>query len=121
MTLVANVMTTLVALIHLYILVLEMFLWTTPRGRRAFGTTAEFAEASRVLAANQGLYNGFLAAGLLWGVMLGANGFSIRLFFLSCVAVAGIYGALTVGRKILFIQTLPAVVAIVLTLLAYST
>ena len=121
MTLVANVLTTIVALIHVYILVLEMFLWTKPRGRRVFHTTEEFAEASRALAANQGLYNGFLAAGLFWGVILGANGYSIRLFFLSCVAVAGVYGAITVGRKTLYIQTLPAVAAIVLTFLSESS
>ena len=121
MTLIANVVTTLVALIHVYILVLEMFLWTKPRGRRIFRTTEEFAQASRVLAANQGLYNGFLAAGLIWGVILGPAGYSIRLFFLGCVAVAGIYGAMTMGRKTLLIQTLPAATAIVLTLLSYSS
>ena len=121
MPLFAILVTTLVALVHIYILVLEMFLWTTPRGRRIFGTTEEFAVASRVLAANQGLYNGFLAAGLLWGLLLGPNGYSIRLFFLSCVAVAGLYGAATVGRRILFVQTLPAVTAIVLTFLSYSS
>ena len=121
MTLIANMVTALVALIHAYILVLEMFLWTTPRGRRVFRTTEEFAEASRVLAANQGLYNGFLAAGLVWGLMLGTNGQAIRLFFLSCVAVAGLYGALTMGRKTLMIQTLPAAVAIALTLFSNPT
>ncbi|MEP7002011.1 MAG: DUF1304 domain-containing protein [bacterium] len=117
MTTLAIAATTLVALIHVYILVLEMFLWTTPRGRKIFRTTPEFAEASRVLAANQGLYNGFLAAGLFWGVSLGVSGHSIRLFFLCCVAVAGVYGAMTVGKKILMVQTLPAAVAIVLTML----
>jgi putative membrane protein len=121
MSLIATVATLLVALIHGYILVLEMFLWTKPRGRRIFRTTEEFAEASRVLAANQGLYNGFLAAGLLWGVSLGADGYSVKLFFLACVAVAGFYGAMTMGRKTLLIQTLPAVTAIVLTFLSHSS
>lgn len=120
MTWIAYAVTTLVALIHCYILVLEMFLWTGPRGRRVFRTTEEFARASRVLAANQGLYNGFLAAGLLWGVMLGPAGYSIRLFFLGCVAIAGLYGAVTVGKSTFFVQTLPAVVAIALTLLSHS-
>jgi putative membrane protein len=121
MALIAIVATLLVALIHVYILVLEMFLWTKPRGRRIFRTTEEFAEASRVLAANQGLYNGFLAAGLFWGLSLGESGYSITLFFLGCVAVAGLYGALTVGRTTLLIQTLPAVTAIVLTFLSHSS
>jgi putative membrane protein len=109
-----------VALLHAYFLVLEMFLWTKPAGRRVFRTTPEFAEASRVLAANQGLYNGFLAAGLLWGVSLGAAGYAIRLFFLACVVIAGVYGAATVGKKILFVQALPAAVAIVLTAVAVA-
>jgi len=107
----ANVLVGLVAAIHVYILVLEMFLWTTPRGRKAFGTTPEFAEASKTLAANQGLYNGFLAAGLIWGLWLGPTGKPVQLFFLACVIVAGVYGALTASRKILFIQALPAAVA----------
>ena len=122
MMLIANVLTTMVALIHVYILVLEMFLWTKPLGRKAFRTTEEFAEASRVLAANQGLYNGFLAAGLLWGVSLGAGGYAITLFFLTCVVVAGIYGAITVGKKnILYVQTLPALAAMLFTLLSHSS
>jgi len=107
----ANVLVGLVAAIHVYILVLEMFLWTKPYGRRVFGSTAEFAEASKTLAANQGLYNGFLAAGLIWGLMLGPAGRAVQLFFLGCVIVAGLYGALTVGRKILFVQALPAAIA----------
>ena len=106
------------ALLHLYILVLEMFLWVHPMGQKAFGLTPEFAKATRVLAANQGLYNGFLAAGLLWGAWLGSEGFAIRVFFLSCVIVAGLYGALTVGRKILFVQALPGLAGLVLALLA---
>jgi len=107
----ANVLVGLVAAIHVYILVLEMFLWTRPYGRRVFGSTAEFAQASKTLAANQGLYNGFLAAGLIWGLMLGPAGRAVQLFFLGCVIVAGLYGALTVGRKILFVQALPAAIA----------
>ncbi|MBA8882410.1 DUF1304 domain-containing protein [Dokdonella fugitiva] len=114
MTTIANVLVGLVALLHLYFLVLEMFLWTTSTGRRAFATTAEFAQASKTLAANQGLYNGFLAAGLVWGLVEGASGFHIKLFFLSCVIVAGLYGAWTVSRKILYVQALPAIAALVL-------
>jgi putative membrane protein len=108
-----TVLVALVAAIHVYILVLEMFLWDTPRGRRVFGTTPEFAAASKTLAANQGLYNGFLAAGLIWGLWLGpGDGKPIRLFFLACVVVAGLYGGLTASRKILFVQALPAAIAI---------
>jgi putative membrane protein len=114
LTTVANIFVALLALLHVYILVLEMFLWTTQRGRRAFGTTAEFAEASKVLAANQGLYNGFLAAGLAWGLYLGAEGHAIELFFLGCILVAGLYGGLTATRKILFIQAIPAAIGIAL-------
>jgi len=108
----ANVLTGLVALIHLYIVVLEMFLWDTPRGRKAFGTTEAFAKESKVLAANQGLYNGFLAAGLIWGIYLGDAGDPVKIFFLLCVAVAGAYGAATVGVRILLIQTVPALIAL---------
>lgn len=114
MTLAANALTALVALLHLWFLVLEMFLWTTPTGRRSFGLTPEFAQQTRALAANQGLYNGFLAAGLAWGLWLGAAGFAIKLFFLGCVIVAGVFGALTASRKILFIQALPAALAFAL-------
>ncbi|AZO27401.1 MULTISPECIES: DUF1304 domain-containing protein [Mesorhizobium] len=109
---VGNILTGLVALIHCYIVYLEMVLWDTPRGHKAFNLKPDFASASKVLAANQGLYNGFLAAGLIWGLYLGAGGFQIKIFFLLCVAIAGLYGAATVGRKILFIQTVPAVLAI---------
>ena len=103
----------LVALLHIYIMILEMFLWTGPRGQQAFGLTPEFAAQTKTLAANQGLYNGFLAAGLIWSLLHPQPEFAwqIALFFLACVAVAGIYGAATASRKILFIQTLPAVVA----------
>jgi putative membrane protein len=109
---VANILTGIVALIHLYIVVLEMVLWDTERGRKAFGTTAEFSKASKVLAANQGLYNGFLAAGLIWGIWLGDAGDPVKIFFLLCVAVAGAYGAATVNTRILMIQTIPALIAL---------
>jgi putative membrane protein len=114
MIIIGDVLVGLVALIHVYILVLEMFLWTSPIGRRAFATTAEFAEQTRPLGMNQGLYNGFLAAGLVWGLVAGGNtGFAAKVFFLVCVAVAGIFGAATVSRRILFVQTAPAVTALV--------
>lgn len=114
MTTVANILVGLVALLHVYFLVLEMFLWTTPYGRRVFGLTPEFAQASKTLAANQGLYNGFLAAGLAWGLLAGHGGFPLKVFFLSCVIVAGLYGAWTVSRKILYVQALPAIAALAL-------
>ena len=114
MSLVANALIVLIALLHLWFLILEMFLWTRPSGRRAFGLSEEFAEQSRALAANQGLYNGFLAAGLSWGVWLGPAGFAIKVFFLGCVLVAGIFGGLTASRKILWIQALPAAIGLVL-------
>lgn len=113
----ANIAVAAVALIHLYILVLEMFLWDKPAGLRAFGLSKEFAAASKTLAANQGLYNGFLAAGLLWG--LAAGDVRVQLFFLGCVLLAGLYGALTASRKILFVQALPALVALALLGLAH--
>ncbi len=103
----------LVALLHLYILVLEMFFWTKPLGRRAFGLDRDFAERSKTLAANQGLYNGFLAAGLAWGLMQGAaQGKPWLVFFLGCVVVAGLFGAATASRKILFVQALPGALAL---------
>jgi putative membrane protein len=114
MSVAATVVIAIVALLHAYFLVLEMFLWTTPTGRRAFGLTAEFAQQSKVLAANQGLYNGFLAAGLVWGLILGSSGFDVKVFFLACVLVAGMFGGITVSRKILWIQALPALIALVL-------
>ena len=119
MTALATVLVALVALIHVYIVVLEMFLWTTPRGRAAFGLKPEFAEQTKALAANQGLYNGFLAAGLIWGIV-GPDHlrFGFQVFFLLCVMVAGVYGAATASRKILFVQTVPATVALVAVLLA---
>ena len=118
MFMVANVVVGLVALLHVYFLVLEMFLWDKPAGLRAFGQTKEAATASKVLAANQGLYNGFLAAGLFWGLTLGAGGTSIKVFFLCCVLVAGLYGAATASRKILFVQAIPAAIGLALVLLS---
>lgn len=118
MALTANIVVGIVALLHGYFLVLEMFFWDKPAGLRAFGQTLEAARSSKVLAANQGLYNGFLAAGLVWGLLLGSAGTSIKLFFLGCVLIAGLYGAATASRKILFVQALPAAVGIALLLLA---
>jgi putative membrane protein len=114
MAAIADIAVLLIALLHVYILVLEMFLWERPAGLRAFNLTPEFARASKTLAANQGLYNGFLAAGLGWGLTLGASGTPVKVFFLGCVLVAGIYGCLTASRKILFIQALPAAVGLLL-------
>jgi putative membrane protein len=114
MSIAANVVIAVIALLHLWFLILEMFLWTRPSGRRAFGLTPEFAEQSKTLAANQGLYNGFLAAGLVWGLYLGSAGFGVKVFFLACVLIAGIYGGITASRKILWIQALPAAIALVL-------
>jgi putative membrane protein len=113
---VAGVLVGLVAALHLYFLVLEMFLWTKPLGRRTFGNTPEFAEASKVLAANQGLYNGFLVAGLVWG--LAADRTDVQVFFLGCVVVAGLYGAATVSVRILVVQAVPALLALGAVLLA---
>lgn len=118
MSLAAHLVVALVALLHLWFLVLEMFLWTRPSGRRAFGLTKEFAEQTRVLAANQGLYNGFLAAGLAWSLVDGAHGFAVRVFFLGCVVVAGGFGAATANRRILYVQALPGALALGATLLA---
>lgn len=117
MGLIANICVALVALLHVYFMILEMFLWTKPTGLRTFSLTPEFAQASKTLAANQGLYNGFLAAGLLFG-LLSPVGFAFKLFFLGCAIVAGLYGGLTVGRKILFVQALPGLIALVFVLVA---
>ena len=116
MRIAANVAVAFIALSHLGFLYLEMFLWTKPVGRRIFGTTPELAQGSRVLAANQGLYNGFLAAGLIWGLATSNREFQI--FFLVCVIVAGIFGAATAKRSILFGQALPAAIALSLVLAA---
>jgi putative membrane protein len=112
----AKIAVALVALLHVYFLVLEMFFWTRPLGLRTFRLTPEFAAASKSLAANQGLYNGFLAAGLVWGLILG--GAPIEIFFLACVIVAGVFGALTASRKILWVQAFPGAVALALVLIA---
>ena len=115
---VATALTALVALEHIYILVLEMFLWTKPAGLRAFGLTPEFAEQTATLAANQGLYNGFLAAGLIWALTKREEGTSLRVFFLACVIVAGVFGAVTAKPSILFVQAAPALLALVATLIS---
>jgi putative membrane protein len=109
---IADILTGLVALIHAYIVVLEMVLWEKPAGLRAFGLTPEFAAQTRTLAANQGLYNGFLAAGLIWGLYLGSAGVAVTTFFLLCVLIAGLFGAATASRRILFVQALPAALAL---------
>ena len=109
MSIVAICLTAFVAALHVFFMVLEMFLWDTPHGRRAFGLTPEMAQATARLAANQGLYNGFLAAGLAWGLWLQDRG--ICLFFLGCVVIAGLFGAATVKRSILDVQALPAILA----------
>jgi len=112
MSLAASILIGVVAALHVYFLVLEMVFWDRPLGRRVFGLTPEFAAESKVLAANQGLYNGFLAAGLVWSLLLGDAGTAIALFFLGCVIVAGIFGAMTVNRKILWVQAAPAALAL---------
>jgi putative membrane protein len=117
---IANLLVALVAALHLYFLALEMFLWTKPLGLKTFGNSLAKANDSAVLAANQGLYNGFLAAGLAWGLVQGvpAFAFEIKTFFLLCVIVAGIYGAVTVSRRILWVQAAPAAIALILLWLA---
>ncbi|RZS82130.1 putative membrane protein [Phyllobacterium myrsinacearum] len=114
---IANILIGLVALLHVYFMYLEMMVWDKPLGLKTFRLTPEFAAASKALALNQGLYNGFLVAGLAWGLWLGQAGFAIKVFFLGCVAVAGIVGALTVNRRIFFVQGLPAIVALAALLL----
>lgn len=108
----------LVILLHFLFMILEMFFWNTPFGRKTFGLKEDYAKQSATLAANQGLYNGFLAAGLLWG-LLGSDGFDALIFFLSCIIIAGIYGAMTAKRSILFLQTLPAAIAMALLVLSH--
>lgn len=115
---IATVLIALVALLHLYFMYLEMVAWDTPAGRKAFGTTPEFSAASKALAMNQGLYNGFLVAGLVWGLWLGDAGFPVKVFFLGCVIVAGLFGAATVGIKILYVQAVPAILALAALILA---
>lgn len=119
MGIVANILVGLVAALHVYILVLEMFLWQGRQGRRLHGFEPEMARATAALAANQGLYNGFLAAGLVWGLIAAdPTGFAARVFFLSCVVVAGVYGAATANRRILFAQALPGALALAAVLAA---
>ena len=118
MIIIANLAVLFVALLHAYFLVLEMFLWEKPAGLKAFGQSREKAAITKVLAANQGLYNGFIAAGLLLGVIQGAAGYDFKVYFLSCVIIAGIYGAMTASRKILFIQAAPGIIALLLVILA---
>ena len=115
MNIVLNIITGLVAVLHGYFLILEMFLWEKPAGRKSFRTTAEFAAQSKTLAANQGLYNGFLAAGLIWGIFAGD---AVKIFFLSCVIIAGLFGAYTVSKRIFYIQALPALIGLVILLVA---
>ena len=120
MILIANGFVALIACLHICFLILEMFFWTKPKGLKIFGQSLEKATSSAVLAANQGLYNGFLAVGLIWSLLHPANEVSIQLkfFFLVCVAVAGLYGGYSVNKKILFIQALPAVFALIILALA---
>jgi len=115
---IANILIGLVALLHVYFLILEMFFWDKPLGLRTFGHARASASDSKILAMNQGLYNGFLAAGLAWGLSLGTAGHSIKVFFLACVIIAGIFGSLTASRKILFVQALPAATALALVFLS---
>ncbi len=113
MSILANILVLAVALLHIYFLVLEMFLWTKPLGRKVFRNSEAKAQDTKVLAANQGLYNGFLAAGLIWGIIHPDPnvGIQIKYFFLACVMVAGLYGAYSVSRKIFFVQFVPALIA----------
>ena len=115
MNIIVNIITGIVALLHIGFLALEMFLWDKPAGRNVFHTTEEFATQSKTLAANQGLYNGFLAAGLIWGLFAGDP---VKIFFLSCVIIAGIFGAFAVSKRIFYVQALPALIGLVLLLVA---
>lgn len=117
MTTLTNILIGFITLEHITFLILEMFYWDTPLGRRIFGHSKETAKVSKTLAANQGLYNGFLAAGLIWGLTLGAAGMSIKIFFTTCVLIAGIFGGLTASRKILYVQALPALITLITLLL----
>lgn len=118
MELLSLVVVGLVAALHLYFLVLEMFLWDKPTGLRVFGHTMETARLTKTLAANQGLYNGFLSAGLVWGMMQAGDSVDVMLFFLTCIVIAGVFGAVSVSRKILFVQALPAMIGLALVLLS---
>ena len=112
MLLAAKILIVIVALLHFFFLIIEMFLWTKPFGRRTFGLQEDFARESKTLAANQGLYNGFLAVGLLWGLLTDPLNNQLTVFALGCVVIAGLYGGITVNRRILWIQALPAVLAL---------
>lgn len=114
MNLLANILVAVVALLHVGFLYLEMFLWDKPRGLRTFNMTAEVAKQSKTLAMNQGLYNGFLAAGLIWGLFAGD---AVKIFFLSCVIIAGIFGAMTVSKRIFYIQAIPAILGLLVVLI----
>ena len=118
MAFIAGILVFMIAALHVFFMILEMFMWTLPRGLKAFNNTLEFAEKTKVLAANQGLYNGFLAVGLIWGLLLGDSGFGVKVFFLVCVIVAGVYGSVTAMRRILFIQALPAALALLFVVLS---
>ena len=118
MAIITNTLIVIIAFQHIAFLVLEIFYWDKTLGRRVFGHSKESAEVSKTLAANQGLYNGFLAAGLIWGLSLGAEGTSVSIFFLACVLVAGIFGGITASRKILYIQALPALIGLLLIFLS---
>jgi len=120
MRMLADVALVVVAVLHLGFLILEMFLWTKPFGMRTFRLSPELASATAGLAANQGLYNGFLTAGLIWGVIGGDGAYSIRLFFLGCVIIAGIFGGLTAKRSIIYMQALPGLIALLAVLLAHK-
>ncbi|MGU3576906.1 DUF1304 domain-containing protein [Brucellaceae bacterium C25G] len=111
---ISNILIAAIAIIHIYIMILEMFLWDTQRVQRAFNLTPDFSKKTKTLAANQGLYNGFLAAGLIAGLGMGDQGFAFKMFFLICIAIAGIFGAITANRKIFFIQTVPALIALLI-------
>ena len=118
LNIVTSIIIAIIALLHICFLLLEMFLWDKPIGLKVFGQTPEEASTSKALAANQGLYNGFLAAGLMWGLILGAEGEAIKIFFLTCILIAGIFGAATASRTILFVQAIPAAIGLILILLS---
>ncbi len=111
MNILSIISVSIVIILHVFFLILEMFLWTKPYGRKTFGLSESFAKETKSLAANQGLYNGFLAAGLLWG-LISTGGYDALIFFLSCIIIAGIYGAITAKKSILWIQAMPAAIAI---------
>lgn len=119
MLILANIVVLLVALLHLYFLILEMFLWDKPLGLKVFSNTLEKARLTQVMAKNQGLYNGFLSAGLLWGLVQGTAGVDFQVFFLGCVIVAGVYGAITVSKKIFWVQGVPGLIGLLLVVLSH--